>query len=69
MFDRLVHRQPLRGRLFACYHDVDIVAAAQAVIGHRKQRVRVRRKINADDLCFLVYNVIDEPGSWWLNPL
>ena len=61
MFDRLVHRQPLRGRLFACDDDVDIVAAAQAVIGHRKERVRVRRKINADDLCFLVYNVIDEP--------
>src|SRR5512133_309238 len=61
MFDRLVHRQPLRGRLFAGDHDVDIVAAAQAVIGHRKERVRVRRKINADDLCFLVYNVIDEP--------
>ena len=69
MFNGLVHRQPLRGRLFACDHDVDIVAAAQAVIGHRKERVRVRRKINADDLCFLVYNVIDEPGSWWLNPL
>src|SRR4026208_2226390 len=29
MFDRLVHRQPLRGRLFACYHDVDIVAAGR----------------------------------------
>src|SRR6476660_6327549 len=62
MLDCLVHRQPLWGRLFACYHDVDIVATAQAVIGNRKQRVRVRRKINADDLCFLVYNVIDEPG-------
>src|SRR5512132_3022918 len=61
MFDRLVHRQPLRSRLVACYHNVDIVAAAQAVISHRKQRVRVRRKINADDLCFLVYDVIDEP--------
>src|SRR5512140_1423596 len=61
MFDRLIHRQPLRSGLFACYHNVDIVAAAQAMIGHRKERVRVRRKINADDLCFLVYNVIDEP--------
>src|SRR4030095_12187208 len=58
MFDRLVHRQPLRGRLFACYHDVDIVAAAQAVISHRKQRVRVRRKINADDPSFLVLDVV-----------
>jgi hypothetical protein len=45
MFDRLVHRQPLRGRLFACYHDVDIVATAQAMIGHRKEGVRVRRKM------------------------
>src|SRR4029450_10271321 len=61
MFDRLVHRQPLRGRLFACYHAADILATAPAVIGPRKELVPVRRKINADDLCFLVYNVIDEP--------
>ena len=62
MFDRLIHRQPLRGRLFARDDDVHIVAAAQAVIGHRQERVRVRREIHADDIGFLVYNVIDEPG-------
>ena len=60
MFDRLVHRQPLRSRLLAGDDDVHIVAAAQAVIGHRQQRVRVRRKIHADDLRFLVYHMIDE---------
>ena len=62
MFDRLVHRQPLRSRLFAGDDDVDIVAAAQTVIGDRQERVRVRRQIDAHDLGFLVHDVIDEPG-------
>ena len=62
MLDRLVHRQPLRSRLLAGDDDVDVVAAAQAVIGHRQQRVGVRRQIDADDLRFLVHDVIDEAG-------
>src|SRR5262249_33965249 len=32
VLDRLVHRQPLRGRLFASDNDVDVVSAAQAVV-------------------------------------
>ena len=34
VLDRLVHRQPLRRRLLAGDDDVDVVAAAQAVVGH-----------------------------------
>ena len=41
--------------------DVDVVAAAQAVIGHREQAVGVRRQVDADDLGLLVHDVIDEP--------
>ena len=52
-----VHRQPLRRRVFACDHDVDIVPAAQAVVHHRQQAVCVRRKINAHDLGLLVHDV------------
>ena len=33
VLDGLVHRQPLRGRLLAGDDDVDVVAAAQAVVG------------------------------------
>ena len=36
MFDGGVHRQPLRSRVFASYHDVDVMAAAQAVGNNRQ---------------------------------
>jgi hypothetical protein len=62
MFDGGVHRQPLRRRMFARDHDVDVMAAAQAVIHHRQQAVGIRRQINAHDLGLLVHDVIDETG-------
>ena len=37
--DGSVDRQPLRRRVFARDHDIDIVAAAQAVIHYRQQAV------------------------------
>ena len=37
VLDRLVHGQPLRRRLLAGHDHVDVVAAAQAVVGHREQ--------------------------------
>ena len=60
MLDRLVHRQPLRRRLLAGHDDVDVVAAAQAVVGDRKQAVGVGRQIDADDFRLLVHDVVDE---------
>ena len=62
MLDRLVHRQPLRRRLLAGDDDVDVVAAAQAVVGHRQQAVGVGRQVDADDLGLLVDDVVDEAG-------
>ena len=55
-----VHGQPLRSRLLARDDDVDVVAAAQAMVGNRQQAVGVRRQIDADDLGFLVDDVVDE---------
>ncbi len=46
--------------LLAGDDDVDVVAAAQAVVGDREQAVGVRRQIDADDLGLLVHHVIDE---------
>ena len=60
MLDGLVHREPLRRRLLAGDHDVDVVAAAQAVIGHRQQAVGIRRQVDADDLGLLVDDMVDE---------
>ena len=62
VLDRLVHRQPLRRRLLAGHDHVDVVAAAQAVVGHAQQRVGVRRQVDADDLGLLVDDVVDEAG-------
>src|SRR5262249_35607304 len=61
VLDRLIHRQPLRCRLLAGDDDVDVVPAAQAVIGDRQQAVGVGRQVDADDLGLLVGNVVDEP--------
>ena len=41
VLDGRVHRQPLRRRVFARDHDVDVVAAAQAVVHHREEAVGV----------------------------
>ena len=60
--DRLVHRQPVRRRLLAGDHHVDVVAAAQAVVHHRQQRVGVRRQVDPDDPGLLVDDVVDEAG-------
>ena len=57
-----IHIQPLRRGLFAGDDDIDVVAAAQAVIRHGEQTVGIRRKIDADDLGLLVHDVIDEAG-------
>ena len=57
-----VHRQPLRRRLLAGDDDVDVVAAAQAVVGDREQAVGVGRQVDADDLGLLVDDVVDEAG-------
>ena len=62
VLDRLVHGQPLRRRLLAGNDDIDEIAAAQAVVGHRKQTIGVGRQINADDFGLLVDDMVDEAG-------
>ena len=59
--DRLVDRQVVERRLLAGDDHVDVVARPQAVIGHREQRVGVRRQVDADHLRLLVDDVVDEP--------
>ena len=60
--DRVVHRQVVERRLLAGDDHVHVVAAAQAVVGDREQRVRVGRQVDADDLRLLVHDVVDEAG-------
>ncbi len=38
------------------------MTAAQTVVHHRQQTVCVRRKVNADNLGFLVHDVVDKTG-------
>ena len=62
MLDGGVHRQPLRRRVLARDHDVDVMAAAQAVVHHRQQAVGIRRQVDAHDIGLLVHDVVDEAG-------
>ena len=57
-----VHREVVERRLLAGDDHVHVVAAAQAVVGDREQRVRVGRQVDADDLGLLVHDVVDEAG-------
>ena len=63
MADCGIHVQPIRGRLLARDDEIDVVAAAQAVIGNGKQRVGVRGQVNANDIRFFIGDVIDEAGD------
>ena len=47
-------------RLLAGHDHVDVVAAAEAVVGHAQQRVGVGRQIDANHLRLLVDHVVDE---------
>jgi hypothetical protein len=59
--DRGIHGQPLRQGVFAGHHHVDVVSAAQAVIEDRQQAVCIGRQIHANDVGFLVDDVIEKP--------
>ena len=60
--DRLLHRQVVQRGLLAGDDHVDVVAAAQAVVGDRQQAVGVGRQVHAHDLRLLVDHVVDEAG-------
>ena len=59
--DGLVHGQPLGHGALAGHHHVHVVAAAQAVVGHRQQAVGVRWEVDPDDVGLLVHHVVEEP--------
>src|ERR1700730_115477 len=52
--------EPLRGGLLARHDDVDVVAAAQAVVGGGEQAVGIGGQVDANDLGLLVDDVVDE---------
>ena len=58
--DRFVDGGELQVLLLVGHDHVHVVLAAQAVIGHRQQRVGVRRQVDADDRRPLVRHQIDE---------
>ena len=58
MLDRGVHCEHCGARRLPGDDDVDVMAAAQAVIDNGEQTVCVRRQINAHDFGLLVHDVI-----------
>ena len=64
--DRRVHVSHCGGGMLAGDHDVDVMAAAQAVVHDGEEAVGVGGEIDADDIGLLVDDVIDEardPGG------
>ena len=62
MIDSGVHVEPLRGGVLAGDDDVDVMAAAQAVVHDGEQAIGIGRKIDAHDLRLLVDDVVNEAG-------
>src|ERR1044071_268498 len=60
VLDGGVHAEPLRRGLFAGNNDIYVIAAAQAMVRDREQRVRIGWEIDADNFGFLVDDVINE---------
>jgi hypothetical protein len=50
----------LRSRLLAGDNDINVIAAAQAVVGDREQAIGIGRQIHANDLGLLVDDVVNE---------
>src|ERR1700752_273676 len=63
VLDGAIHVEPLQFRLLARDDHVHIMAAAQTMIGHREQTIRVRRPIDAGKLGLFVHHEINEAGS------
>ena len=57
-----VHVQPLPRGLLASHDDIDVVAAAQAMVGHRQQAVGVGRQVDAHHIGRLVGHMVHEAG-------
>src|SRR5450830_903978 len=60
VFNGLFHRQSLGCLIFSRDYDVDIMAAAQAMIPDRKQAVGIRRQIHTHNGRLLVDHMVDE---------
>src|SRR5260370_3887724 len=60
MLDRGFHAEVLRRALLASDDDVDVIAAAKAVIRDGQHTIGVRREIDANDVRLFIYDVVDE---------
>src|SRR5215468_4389438 len=59
--DGFIHIQILQVQLFVRNNHVDVVLAAEAVIGHRQQAISVRGKINTRYRGAFVENYVQKP--------
>jgi hypothetical protein len=62
MLDGGVHVQVLQVILLVADDDINIVMAAQAVIGGGQQAVDIRRQVDASDMGILVHHHVQESG-------
>ena len=62
MIKSLVHIEPLELRLFTAGDDVDVIAAAQAMVEDAEEAVGVRWIIHADHFTSALQCIDDVPG-------
>jgi len=60
--DRLLHGEVLQVHLLIGDDYIDVVAAAQAMVGHREQAVGIGRQVDAGHLGALVGDDIEKAG-------
>ena len=65
----LLDSQPLGLRLLVDHDQVHVVAAAEAVVGHREQAVGVGWQVDARHGALFESTTSMRPGPWWLKPL
>src|SRR5450759_789440 len=63
MLDGLFNREPLELRLLVYHHQVDVVAAAEAVVSDGEERVGVGREVDARDAAALRHHYVNQSGS------
>ena len=63
MLDGVVHVEVLQLGLLVDHDEVDVVPAAQAVVGHGKQAVRVRGHVDAGHRAPLGQHHVDQAGA------
>ncbi len=69
MFERFVHVQPLKLRLFTAGYDVDVVSAPQTMVKDIQQTIAIRWIVHTDGFTPARQRVVDKSGRLMAEPV